>query len=61
LSLARKQFLRYWHEGEQPSRIWGRDHKGIESYTPYQSIITVTVRQRKARRERREAAERAGE
>jgi hypothetical protein len=55
LSLARKQFLRYWHEGEQPSRIWGRDHKGIESYTPPQSIITLTVRQRKAARERREA------
>jgi hypothetical protein len=29
LSKARKEFLRYWHEGEeQPSRIWGRDHKG---------------------------------
>jgi hypothetical protein len=55
LSEARKQFLRYWHEGEQPSRIWGRDHKGIESYTPTQSIITLAVRQRKAARETRDA------
>jgi hypothetical protein len=23
LSRARKQFLQLWHEGEQPSRIWG--------------------------------------
>jgi hypothetical protein len=60
LSEARKQFLRYWHEGEQPSRIWGRDHKGIESYTPYQSITTLTIRQRKATRARRAARARAG-
>jgi hypothetical protein len=60
LSEARKQFLRYWHEGEQPSRIWGRDHKGIESYAPPQSIITLTVRQRKATRERRDTRARAG-
>jgi hypothetical protein len=42
LSEARKQFLRLWHEGEQPSRIWGRDHKGIDGYTPSQSITTIT-------------------
>jgi DNA-binding protein Fis len=53
LSQARKQFLRLWHEGESPSRIWGRDHKGIAGYTPAQSITTITIRQRKAKRARR--------
>jgi hypothetical protein len=55
LSEARKQFLRLWHEGERPSRIWGRDHKGIDEYTPSQSITTITrqrgKRKRKASRE----------
>jgi hypothetical protein len=55
LSQARKQFLLLWHEGESPSRIWGRGHKGIERYTPTQSITTVTLRQRKAKRARRKA------
>jgi hypothetical protein len=53
LSEARKQFLRLWHEGESLSRIWGRDHKGIAGYTPAQSITTITIRQRKAKRARR--------
>jgi DNA-binding protein Fis len=49
LSEARKQFLRLWHEGEPPSRIWGRDHKGIFGYEPSQAITTIT-RQRGKRR-----------
>jgi hypothetical protein len=49
LSQARKQFLRLWHEGERPSRIWGRDHKGIFDYEPSQTITTIT-RQRGKRR-----------
>ena len=49
LSEARKQFLRLWHEGERPSRIWGRDHKGIFDYEPSQSITTITRHRGKAR------------
>lgn len=26
--LARLRFLRLWHEGEQPSRLWGNDRRG---------------------------------
>jgi hypothetical protein len=53
---ARKQFLRYWHENETPSRTWGRDHKGIFGYEPPQSITTITVRQRRAKQEKRRHA-----
>jgi DNA-binding CsgD family transcriptional regulator len=53
LSEARKQFLRLWHEGEQPSRIWGRDHKGIFDYEAPQGITTITVRQRRAKQRAR--------
>jgi DNA-directed RNA polymerase specialized sigma24 family protein len=30
LSAARKEFLQLWHEGEQPSRLWGNYSGGIE-------------------------------
>ena len=48
---ARKQFLRLWHEGEQPSRIWGHDFFGIEGYDRKENITSITLgqRQRKAR------------
>jgi hypothetical protein len=26
---ARKEFLKRWHEGDRPSRIWGHDFFGI--------------------------------
>jgi hypothetical protein len=54
LSAARKEFLRLWHENEQPSRIWGRDCFGIEGYERNESITVRTLRQRK-RRKRRES------
>lgn len=25
---GRLRFLRYWHEGETPSRLWGSDRRG---------------------------------
>jgi hypothetical protein len=50
---ARKEFLRLWHEGEQPSRIWGHDFFGIEGYERDETITVRTLRQRK-RRKRRE-------
>lgn len=46
--LARKQFLRLWHDDETPSRIWGRDH---HTGKPRQrSITAITIRRRHARR-----------
>jgi hypothetical protein len=50
LSAARKEFLRLWHEDEQPSRIWGRDVSGIEGYEGNDSITVRTLRQRKRRK-----------
>jgi hypothetical protein len=46
---ARKEFLSLWHEDEQPSRIWGQDHFGIEGYDRDESITVRTLRQRKRR------------
>jgi hypothetical protein len=59
LSAARKEFLRLWHENEQPSRIWGNDRFGIEGYDRTETITVRTLRQRK-RRKRAKAHESAG-
>jgi hypothetical protein len=53
LHTARKQFLRLWHEGEQPSRIWGRDCFGIEGYDRKESITSITLGQRKRKARQR--------
>ncbi|MGI5204969.1 hypothetical protein ACQEU6_25750 [Spirillospora sp. CA-108201] len=47
--LARKQFLRLWHDDETPSRVWGRDHN-YTNKTRSRSITAVTIRRRRARR-----------
>jgi hypothetical protein len=45
--LARKQFLALWHEGEQPSKMWGRD---IRRRVPSQrSVTATTIRRRRAK------------
>jgi hypothetical protein len=49
LHTARKQFLRLWHEGEQPSRIWGHDFFGIDGYDRKENITSITLGQRKRR------------
>jgi hypothetical protein len=56
LSRARKQFLGLWHEGEQPSHIWGIDFFGIEGYERDETITVRTLRQRKRRRKKRAKA-----
>jgi hypothetical protein len=60
---ARKEFLGLWHEGEQPSRIWGKDCFGIEGYERDESITVRTLRQRKRRqrKKREELCPRYGE
>jgi hypothetical protein len=50
LSLARKEFLSLWHEGQTPSRIWGKDCFGIEGYDRTESITVRTLRQRKRKK-----------
>lgn len=48
LSEARHAFLRLWHEGEQPSRLWAQDKrhgKGLDDHSVMHSI----VRRRKRR------------
>jgi hypothetical protein len=47
---ARKEFLRLWHEGERPSRIWGHDFFGIEGYERDETITVRTLRQRKRKK-----------
>jgi hypothetical protein len=48
---ARKQFLRLWHEGEEPSQVWGRDRRK-RTKPPGASghPITITTVRRRARR-----------
>jgi hypothetical protein len=50
LSAARKEFLRLWHEGERPSRIWGHDFFGIEGYERDETITVRTLHQRTRRK-----------
>jgi hypothetical protein len=42
---ARRTFLRFWHEGEQPSRIWSQDRPS--GGNPDHTIMTSVVRRRK--------------
>jgi hypothetical protein len=59
LSTARKQFLALWHEGEQPSTLWGRDRRSAKSRRVrdhYKKITVITIRARARKRRRRELA-----
>lgn len=47
---ARKRFLRLWHEGEQPSRIWATSRPGRSDAGPGHTTMTSIVRRRKRRR-----------
>jgi DNA-directed RNA polymerase specialized sigma24 family protein len=46
LSGARRAFLALWHEGEKPSRFWGKDDRRHDSSQP----VTLTLRKRAAKR-----------
>lgn len=48
VSQARREFFALWHEGETPSRPWGRDNR-ISSDTDRHSITTRTIRRRRQR------------
>ncbi len=45
---ARRQFLRLWHDGEQPSRVWGRDRRKRNG-PPQRSVTATTIRKRQQR------------
>jgi hypothetical protein len=53
IHLARKQFLRLWHEGEEPSGVWGRDRRK-RTKPPGASghAITINTVRRRARTRR---------
>jgi hypothetical protein len=52
---ARKQFLRLWHDGELPSRVWGHDmRKHPRPERPRdRSITSATILRRQSRRKAR--------
>jgi hypothetical protein len=54
LSEARQAFYELWHEGEQPSRIWGRDQRG--SSRGDHSIASGIIRRRKKYRQQQAGA-----
>lgn len=48
ISQARREFLRLWHEGEEPSRPWGNDRRRSEGTR--RNAVTRYVKYRKGRR-----------
>lgn len=54
---ARKRFLALWHEGEAPSRVWGRDRRKGHRFI---SVTAATIGQRRARARRNAAREAQG-
>lgn len=46
LSDARRAFYRLWHEGEQPSRLWARDHRGGKGTDDHTVMDSVRRRKR---------------
>jgi len=57
ISAARQRFLRFWHEHETPSRMWGRDgRKRIHPHKAHRkSVTTRTIRSREQRRRKQPA------
>jgi len=51
---ARRHFLRLWHEGEQPSRVWGHDRRKREHPLANngRSVTARTIRKRRQRASR---------
>jgi hypothetical protein len=51
---ARKQFLRLWHDGEMPSRVWGHDRRDRPVYGPGgkldRPVTVTTIRRRRNKR-----------
>ena len=43
LSRARRKFLALWHEGETPSRMWGRDRRkwreGVDEVADHRPVM----------------------
>jgi hypothetical protein len=66
LSTARKLFLQWWHEGETPSRVWGRDHRNARrrnarrrnERVDYKKITMTTIRRRRQRKAKEAASHR---
>ncbi|MEV5411435.1 hypothetical protein AB0K60_21675 [Thermopolyspora sp. NPDC052614] len=57
---ARKQFLRLWHEGEEPSRLWGRGvprNPELRRYTSSGAWALGTLRRRDRKRLKRRRRE----
>jgi hypothetical protein len=61
ISMACKEFFRLWHQGETPSRMWGRDRRKRQSPggSPHHSITVVTIRRHERRRRGKQAEGRA--
>lgn len=55
LKNARREFLAHWHEGEPPSRIWGKADRRRSDRRTTAQVFHERTRQRKRRVARREA------
>lgn len=53
---ARREFLTLWHEGELPSRVWGKADRRRSQRRTTAQVFHVRVMQRKRRAAEREAA-----
>jgi hypothetical protein len=59
IHLARKQFLRLWHQGEQPSGVWGRDRRK-RTKPPGASGHAITINTVRRRTRARHTAKQQG-
>jgi hypothetical protein len=50
---ARQRFLELWHQGETPSRIWGRDRRTGRREAARRRPVTVRAREAARRRQQR--------
>lgn len=49
---ARSAFLELWHEGERPSRAWGRDRRKLPGSKESRASATYVINRRRRERER---------
>jgi hypothetical protein len=52
---ARRDFRKLWHEGEQPPRFWGRDHRKRQEGAKTNNVTQVAIRARHRKRKARAA------
>ncbi|MHA4817160.1 hypothetical protein ACXZ65_22685 [Streptomyces aculeolatus] len=60
LGAARRSFLELWHEGEAPSRMWGKHSRRGDGYSPVKIMANMRAKKRRQAQRNLTHAKKAG-